>query len=52
MNTRINQLIEYGLKNKMINRYDVYYSINLLLDLFKLDDFKKEECEECSLYEM
>ena len=37
MNTKINQLINYGLENQMISLYDVDYSANMLLDLFKLD---------------
>lgn len=42
MNTKINQLINYGLENQMISLYDVDYSINMLLDLFKLDFLKEQ----------
>lgn len=38
MNTKINQLINYGLENQMISLYDVDYSINMLLDLIVLKE--------------
>lgn len=52
MNTKINQLIQYALKNNMIDIEDTYYSINLLLDLFKLDSFEKQTVEDASIYEI
>lgn len=52
MNTRINQLIQYALENHMIDIEDIYYSINLLLDLFKLDSFEKQDVEKASIYEI
>ena len=52
MNTRINQLLDYALKNEMISEYDVCYSANLLLDLLKVDTFDRENVEEASIYEI
>lgn len=52
MNTKINQLIQYALENHMIDIEDIYYSINLLLDLFKLDSFEKQDVENASIYEI
>lgn len=46
MNTKINQLINYGLENQMISLYDVDYSINMLLDLFKLDFLKEQQSKK------
>lgn len=52
MNTAINQLIDFGLKHGMIREADVDYSVNLLLDLFKLNAFEREKTEEASLYDI
>ena len=52
MNTKINQLLEYALKNGMIEEYDYDYSANLLIDLFDIHEFKREEVEDCSIYEI
>ena len=52
MNTTINQLITFALHNNMINEEDINYSVNLLLDLFKLDYFEQENVEEISIYEI
>ena len=52
MNTRINQLMEYGLKNNMISKEDVTYSVNLLLDLLKVDTFERVKTEEASIYDI
>ena len=52
MNTKINQLLEYALKNGMIEKYDYDYSANLLIDLFGIQEFKREEVEDCSIYEI
>ena len=52
MNEKINQLIQFALENKMIEKEDVNYSINLLLDLFKIDHFEKKETEPLSLYDI
>ena len=46
MNHQINRLIQYGLQHQLISKWDQDYSINLLLDLFQLEDFQKETiCE-------
>lgn len=50
MNEKINQLLDYALENGMIQEEDVDYSANLLLDLFHLDTFKREECQKESIY--
>ena len=50
MNTKINQLVNYGLENQMISLYDVDYSINMLLDLFKLDCFERTTVEKIDYY--
>lgn len=52
MNEKINQLLEYALRNKMIESYDWDYCANLLIDLFGLDTYKKEEVSECSIYDI
>lgn len=46
MNTKINQLIEYGLEKGLLKKEDVDYAVNLLLDLFHLDSFEQEEVHE------
>ena len=50
MNTAINQLIQFALNRQMIKKEDVYYSVNQLLDLFHLSDFKEEDTSNVSLY--
>ena len=52
MNKKINQLLEYALKNGMIEEYDYDYAANLLIDLFGIHEFKREEVEDCSIYEI
>ena len=52
MNTKINQLLEYALENGMIEDYDYDYSANLLIDLFGIQEFKREQVEDCSIYEI
>lgn len=52
MNKEINELIDYALKHQMIEESDVYYSANLLLDLFKIDSFQRQKCEEKSIHEI
>lgn len=49
MNTKINQLLEYALENGMIEDYDYDYSANLLIDLFGIQEFKREQVEDCSI---
>ncbi len=46
MNLEINRLIHFALQNKLIKTEDKEYSVNLLLDLLKLDDFHEEEIDE------
>lgn len=46
MNRLINQLIAFGLQNKLIEEVDVDYAVNLLLDLFQLTDFSYEQIDE------
>ena len=36
-------LIEYGLQNKLISRYDVIFVLNRFIDLFKLEYFEKRK---------
>ena len=52
MNTSINQIIQYGLKNNMIKKDDIFYSVNMLLELLKLDSFEEEAVEDASIYEI
>ena len=52
MNTILNQFIQYALKNQMINQADVTYSVNLLLDLLKIDSFEEQKVEDASLYDL
>ncbi len=52
MNKEINQLLDYGLKKEMIADSDVYYSANLLIDLFGLNDFERVETLDSSIYEI
>lgn len=46
MNLQINRLINFAKEHDLIQEADVDYSINLLLDLFQLDSFVKEDIEE------
>ncbi len=46
MNYEINQLIQFGIDNKMIKEADIDYAINLLLDLFGLDTFERVDVKE------
>ena len=46
MNHQINRLINFGLQKQMFSKDDVIYVVNLLLDLFKLNDFTEEEVNE------
>lgn len=46
MNHQINRLIHFALQKGMIQEWDVDYSINLLLALFKLDSFEAEDINE------
>ena len=46
MNTQINRLLNFALQNKLVSKEDLDYSANLLIDLFKLDQFNQEIIEE------
>ena len=46
MNHQINRLIHFGLQHHLISEDDEIYAVNLLLDLFHLDHFTKEEMSE------
>ena len=46
MNHQINRLIYFGLQHHLISEDDEIYAVNLLLDLFHLDHFTKEEMSE------
>lgn len=46
MNHQINRLIHFGLQHHLITEDDEIYAVNLLLDLFHLDSFTKEEINE------
>lgn len=46
MNHQINRLIHFGLQHHLIQEDDEIYATNLLLDLFHLDSFTKEEVKE------
>ncbi|WP_308698947.1 UDP-glucose--hexose-1-phosphate uridylyltransferase [uncultured Thomasclavelia sp.] len=46
MNYEINRLIQFALDEKMITEDEMDYSVNLLLDLFDLDEFHYEEVNE------
>ena len=50
MNKYINQLIKYALENHLIDENEVNYSVNLLLDIFHLNEFQEEEVASDSLY--
>ena len=46
INYEINRLIQFALDEKMITEDEMDYSVNLLLDLFDLDEFHYEEVNE------
>ena len=46
MNHEINRLIHFGLEHGMIQEEDKDYTVNLLLDLFQLEDFEWEDIYE------
>ncbi|MGM9536614.1 MAG: UDP-glucose--hexose-1-phosphate uridylyltransferase [Intestinibacter sp.] len=52
MNEKINQLINFALENKMIKKEDESYSVNLLLDLLKVDSFERCEVDDISIYDI
>lgn len=46
MNHEINKLIQFALDHKMITKDEVYYSVNLLINLLKEDSFEYEQINE------
>ena len=50
----IDLLLKYGLEKGLIKEDDYYYSLNALLDVFKLDDYviNQESKEDLSLDEI
>ena len=42
---RINQLIQYGLDNQLLNLDDSFYASNKLLDILKIKDFSSKSVE-------
>ncbi|MCD7839089.1 MAG: galactose-1-phosphate uridylyltransferase, partial [Erysipelotrichaceae bacterium] len=52
MNTYINQLINYALSHQMIEDDEIDYSVNLLLDLFQLNDFIRVEVQDENIYDI
>ena len=47
---RIQQLLEYGLQEGLIKEEDWDYSCNLLLDLYHLNQFERQEIEQEDFY--
>ena len=50
INYLINQLINYGVKNHLIEEHDKIYCANRYLDLFKVNTFEFEETEEIEIH--
>ena len=50
----IDLLLKYGLKKGLIKEEDYYYTLNALLDVFKLDDYviNQESKEDLSIDEI
>ncbi len=46
INLRINQLVDYGLKNGLLEQDDTYYAINRILKVLKLSEFERIETDE------
>ena len=46
MNHEINRLIHFGIQQGMLEEVDRDYAVNLLLDLFKMDEFNGETIDE------
>ena len=46
INTEINRLLNFAKQRGLINREDLYYSANLLLDVLKAAEFVPEEIDE------
>ena len=52
INYLINQLVSYGVKEKLIDEYDMIYCANRLIDIFKVNKFEFEETEETLIHEL
>lgn len=50
INYLMNQLLNYGVKTKLIAELDRVYCANLLIDLFHLSSFEIENTEEIDIY--
>ena len=50
INYLINQLVSYGVKNGLIEEYDMIYCANKLIDIFNLNTFEFEETEEIEIH--
>ncbi|RBW71326.1 UDP-glucose--hexose-1-phosphate uridylyltransferase [Bacillus taeanensis] len=47
--TEIERLLQYGLKNNLIGKWDVDYTRNAILEVLRLDDYEKVEIKDESL---
>lgn len=52
VNYLINQLLNYGLKNNLIEEADVIYCANRLIAILKLKTFSREVTEDCPINEL
>jgi len=50
INYLINQLIKYGVKEGLIEEYDMIYCANKLIDIFKVNTFEFEETEDIEIH--
>ena len=50
INYLINQLIKYGVKEGLIEEYDMIYCDNKLIDIFKVNTFEFEETEDIEIH--
>lgn len=50
INYLINQLVSYGVKNGLIEEYDMIYCANRLIDIFNLNTFQFVETEEIDIH--
>ena len=46
---RIKQLVNYGLKNNLLEKGDEIFTVNQLLELFQLDEMEEVEAEDAEL---
>ena len=49
INYLINQLVSYGVKNGLIEEYDMIYCANKLIDIFNLNTFEENELKKSNL---